>query len=51
MPSCKISWCKNVHEKGKVCSNLIYNIVSLGKVAGKKNLLAIEKSFCYFEWF
>ena len=35
MPSCKISWWKNVSEKGKNYSHLIYNIFSLGKMAGK----------------
>ena len=35
MPSCKISWGKNVSEKGKNYSHLIYNIFSLGKMAEK----------------
>ena len=35
MPSCKISWWKNAKKKGKICSNLIYSIVSLDKMAGK----------------
>ena len=35
MPSCQISWWKNVNEKGKTFSYLIYNIFNLGKMAGK----------------
>ena len=37
-------------KKGKICSYLIYNTVSLSKMAEKKqNHLAIEKICCYFE--
>ena len=35
MPSCKISWWKNVNETGRNSLYLIYNIFSLGKMAGK----------------
>ena len=35
MPSCEISWWKNVNEKGTEISYLIYNIFDLGKMAGK----------------
>ena len=66
MPSCKIKWWKNVNEKGKKCSYLIYNIFYLGEMAEipfswrsveyelvVKYLenLAIEKTCCYFEWY
>ena len=65
MPSCKISWWKNVNQNEKNYSYLIYNIVSLGKMAGKpfswrkveyelvvKYLenSAIKKTLCNFEW-
>ena len=36
-------------KKGKIFSYLNYNIVSLGKMAGKQKLLAIEKICCCFE--
>ena len=65
MPSCEISWWKNVSEKEKNFFTLIYNISSLSKMAGKpfswrqdeyefkvKYLenLVFEKR-CYFEWY
>ena len=35
-------------KNGKICSYLNYNIVSLGKMAGKAEPLAIEKMCYYF---
>ena len=48
MPSCKISWWKNVHEKGKICSKFIYNIVNLGKMAGKTQPFSYWKNLLMF---
>ena len=35
MPSFKISWGKNINKNEQISSHLVYNIVSLGKMAGK----------------
>ena len=35
MPSCQISWSKNVNENEKAYSYLMCNIVSLGEMDGK----------------
>ena len=40
MPSCKISWWKNVNENGKKSLYLIYNIVSLDNL---ENLFREDK--------
>ena len=35
MPFRKISWWKNINKKEEISSYLVYNIVSLEKMAGK----------------
>ena len=43
----KISWWKNVNKKEKSFFNLIYNIVSLSKIAGKTKSLSGKVSWTW----